>query len=298
MKTKKLFLPAVILVAAILVTIFFLVIFSIAKKPSVTEAEFPFSITYELDGETVTISEVYKARYVRNDGYADTKTRVYEGSIGDTEESGSFFTLKKEENGRIELWTHLYADYLMGDPEYDYFDDKPFEPRIGYYDAEEQEHADEETLAAHGVKLISFEYPTPIANPLVFSHFSYFSGSIVLPILLIALLALVAIIIFVRKEKELKYKTVDVFSIILNFVVFFTLVPLVTVLGMFIDIAGGSPEFYHQVAYFIPSFSVLCIAVSVALRRKGYGVKSLIAQLVAPALFIVYLIACGVIEMF
>ena len=298
MKTKKLFLPAIILIVALLVTVIFLVIFSIAKKPTITEAEFPFSITYELDGETVTISEVYKARYVRNDGYADTKTRVYEGSIGDTEESGSFFTLKKEENGRIELWTHLYADYLMGDPEYDYFDDKPFEPRIGYYDAEEQEHTDEETLAAHGVKLISFEYPTPIENPLVFSHFSYFSGSIVLPILLIALLALVAIIIFVRKEKELKYKTVDVFSIILNFVVFFTLVPLVTVLGMFIDIAGGSPEFYHQVAYFIPSFSVLCIAVSVALRRKGYGVKSLIAQLVAPALFIVYLIACGVIEMF
>ena len=298
MKTKKLFLPTVILVVAILVTIIFLVIFSIAKKPSVTEAEFPFSITYELDGETVTISEVYKARYVRNDGYADTKTRVYEGSIGDTEDSGSFFTLKKEENGRIELWTHLYADYLMGDPEYDYFDDKPFEPRIGYYDAEEQEHTDEETLTAHGVKIISFEYPTPIENPLVFSHLSYFSGAIVLPILLIALLALVAIMIFVRKERELKYKTVDVFSIILNFVVFFTLVPLVTVLGMFIDIEGGSPAFYHQVAYFIPSFSVLCIAASVALRRKGYGVKSLIVQLAAPALFIVYLIACGVIEMF
>ena len=298
MKNKKLFLPAIIFGAAILVTVIFLIISSIAKKPSVTEAEFPFSITYELDGETVTISEVYKARYVRNDGYADTKTRVYEGSIGDTEDSGSFFTLKKEENGRIELWTHLYADYLMGDPEYDYFDDKPFEPRIGYYDAEEQEYTDEETLAAHGVKLISFEYPTPIENPLVFSHLSYFSGAIVLPILLIALLALVAIIIFVRKEKELKYKTVDVFSIILNFVVFFTLVPLVTVLGMFIDIEGGSTEFYHQVAYFFPAFSVLCIAASVALRRKGYGVISLITQLAAPVLFIVYLIACGVIEMF
>ena len=297
MKTKKLFLPSIILIAAILVTVVFLVIFSIAKKPSVTEAEFPFSITYELDGETVTISEVYKARYVRNDGYADTKTRVYEGSIGDTEESGSFFTLKKEENGRIELWTHLYADYLMGDPEYDYFDDKPFEPRIGYYDAEEQEHTDEETLAAHGVKLISFEYPTPIENPLVFSHFSYFSGSIVLPILLIALLALVAIIIFVKKEKEVQYKAIDIVSIVLNFIIGFILIPFVTILGVFIDIEGGGPELYYQVTYFIPAVVTLCIAASVALRRKGYGVKSLIAELIGPAVFAVYLLVFYVGEL-
>ena len=46
------------------------------------------------------------------------------------------------------------------------------------------------------VKLVSFEYPTPIENSFVFSHISYFSGAVVLPTLLIALLALIATIIY------------------------------------------------------------------------------------------------------
>ena len=290
MKQKKLFLPSIILAVAILAIVVYSFISSIAFKPAVTEGEFPFSITYELDGERVTIEDVYKVNYVRNDGYADTKSRVYVGETGDSGENKTLYTLKKGENTRVELWTHFYADYLMGDPEYDYFDDEAFEPKIYYYDSQETEYHDEETLAAQGVKLISFTYPTPIENSLVFSHISYFSGVVVLPVLLVALLALIATIIFVKKEKELKYKAIDIVSIVLNFVISFILIPFVTILAVFIDIEGGGPELYFQILYFIPAFSVLCVAASVALRRKGYGVKSLIAELIGPAVFAVYLI--------
>ena len=290
MKNKKLFLPTIILVVAILATVAYSVISSIAFKPTVTEGEFPFSITYELDGERVTIEDVYKVHYVRNDGYADTKSRVYAGELESSGEDDTLYTLKKDENGRIELWTHFYADYLMGDPEYDYFDDEAFEPQIYYYDANETEYHDEETLLAQSVKLISFEYPTPIKNSFVFSHISYFSGVVVLPTLFIALLALIATIIFVRKEKELKYKAIDIVSIVLNFIIAFTLVPFVTILGVFIDIEGGGPELYYQITYFIPAVSVLCIAASVALRRKGYGKSSLITQFIGPVIFALYLI--------
>ena len=290
MKNKKLFLPAIILAVAILAIVVYSVVSSLAFKPTVTEGEFPFSITYELDGETVTINEVYKARYVRNDGYADTKSRVYVGEIGNLGEGNTVYTLKKDENTRVELWTKLYPDYLMGDTKYDYFDDEAFEPQIYYYDAQEQEYYDEETLSAQGVRLVSFDYPTPIENSFVFSHISYLSGSVVLPTLLIALLALIAAIIFVRKEKELKYKAIDIVSIVLNFIISFTLIPFVSILALFIDIEGGGPELYFQVLYFIPALSVLCVAASVALRRKGYGVKSLIAELIGPAVFAVYLI--------
>ena len=294
MKFKKLLLPAIILAVAILATAAYSVIRSIAFKPNVTEGEFPFSITYELDGEKVTIKDVYKAHYVRNDGYADTKSRIYDGELESSGEEGTAYILKKDENGRIELLTHFYPDYLMGDTEYDYFDDKAFEPRIYYYDSEETEYHDEETLSAQGVKLISFEYPTPIENSLVFSHISYFSGVIVLPIVLIALLALLVTIIFVRKEKELKYKAIDIISIVLNFAIGFTLVPFVTIAAALIDINGGGPELFRQILYFIPSFTVLCIVASVALRRKSYGVKSLITTLIGPAVFVIYLIICGV----
>ena len=290
MKQKKLFLPSIILAVAILAIVVYSFISSIAFKPAVTEGEFPFSITYELDGERFTIEDVYRVNYVRNDGYADTKSRVYVGETGDSGENITLYTLKKGENTRVELWTHFYADYLMGDPEYDYFDDEAFEPKIYYYDSQETEYHDEETLAAQGVKLISFTYPTPIENSLVFSNISYFSGVVVLPVLLVALLALIATIIFVKKEKELKYKAIDIVSIVLNFVISFILIPFVTILAVFIDIEGGGPELYFQILYFIPAFSVLCVAASVALRRKGYGVKSLIAELIGPAVFAVYLI--------
>ena len=291
MKDKKLFLPAIILAAAILLTAVYSVISSIAFKPTVTEGEFPFSITYQLDGETVTIDEVYKAHYVRNDGYADTKSRVYAGEIGNMGEGNTVYTLKQDANSRIELWTRLYPDYLMGDPNYDYFNDEVFAPSIYYYDSEEIEYHDEETLAEQGVKLISFTYPSPIENGFAFSHISYLSGSVVLPALLIALLALIATIIFVKKEKGLKYKAIDVISTILNCIIGSVYIGIVTVLALLIDIEGGGPELYYQAFYFIPALSMLCIMASVALRRKGYGVKSLIVQFAGPAVFAVYLIA-------
>lgn len=298
MKSKKAVLPVVILVVAILAIALYSVVTSIAQKPTVTEGEFPFSITYELNGETVTINDVYRARYDRNDGYADTKTRVYLGEIGNMGEGNTVYTLRKDDGGSIELYTNFYADYLMGDSEYDYFDDEAFEPQIFYYDAEGIEYGDEETLSAHGAKLISFEYPTPMENSFVFSHISYFSGAVVIPTLLIALLALIATLIFVKKERELPYKAIDTISIVMNFIISFTLVPFVSLVAMLIDIEGGGPELSRQILYFIPAFSVLCIAASVALRRKGHSKKSLFVGLMGLAVFVVYLIVCGVIELF
>lgn len=298
MKSKKLFLPAIILVLAILAISAYSVVSSIAKKPTVTEGEFPFSITYELDGKKVTINDVYKVRYVGNGGYADTKTRTYVGEIGNMGEGNTVYVLKKSENSRIELCTNFYDNYMMGDSEdNDYFDLEPFEPKIYYYDAEETEYSDEETLAKQGVKLIDFEYPEPLENSFVFSHVSYFSGEVVFPTVVIALLALLAIAIFVKKEQELNYNKIDTVSLVLNFVISFTVLPFAAIAGMFLDINGGGPELSRQMFYFIPSFIVLCNALSIALRRKGYGVKAIIAELVGPAVLVVYLIVCQILEL-
>lgn len=294
MKNKKLFLPAIILVVAILATVVYSLISSIAFKPAITEGEFPFSITYEMDGETFVIKDVYKAEYEGNGGYADTMHRNYNGTIIGLGEQSTIYTVKRENNTRIELNTFFYADYMMGDTEYDYFDEEPFEPRFYYYDANEQEYHDEETLAAHGVKMISFEYPEPIKNSFSFSHISYCSGAVVLPSLLIAILALLAIMIFVKKEKELEYKAAHIISIVFNFIIGIICVPIVTILGVLIDIEGGGPELYYQIMYFIPALSVLSLAASVALRRKGYGKSALIASFIGPVIFGLYLLICYV----
>ena len=293
MKNKKALLPILILSAAILATAASAVISNIAKKPVVTEGEFPFSITYELDGETVTIEEVYKVRYVGNDGYADTKMRVYVGEIGEKGEDQTIYTLKKDAAGRIELWTYFYPDYMMGDPEYDYFEEEEneaFEPRIYYYDAEETFYEDEETLAAQGVKLISYEYPTPLKNRFVFSHISHSSGAVVFPTVLIGLLALLAMVIFVKRDAERKYKAIDIVSIVFGYMIGTVYLLAVIMLALLIDIEGGGPEFYYQAAHYIPAFSVLCLVASAALRRRGHGVSSLIVELIGPAAFAVYLV--------
>ena len=290
MKNKKLILPIIILSVAVALIAVYLLISSIALKPTVTEAEFPFKITYELDGETVTIDDVYKVNYVPNDQGNNHKDRVYTGKLLSSEKNDTNIILKQGEHTRIELWTYLYADYLMGDPEYDFFDDKAFEPIIYYYDENEVEYHDEETLAAQGVKLISFEYPTPIENKLVFSHLSYFSSANVLPTFLIALLTLIAILIFVKKEKELTYKAVHIVSIVFNWIVGTVYLGFVTILALLIDIEGGGPDLVYQITYFIPALSVLCLAASVALRRKNYGKWALAAGFVGPVIFVLYLL--------
>jgi hypothetical protein len=289
MKNKKLFLPTVILAVAIVIIAVYSLVSSIAKKPAVTEGEFPFSITYELDGETVTLEDVYQVKYVPNDKDDNHKGRIYEGKRLSSGEDSATIILKQDENSRVELWFSLYADYLMGDPEYDYFADDTFGPKIFYYDENETEYQDQETLSAQGVKLIRFEYPTPIENSFVFSHLAYFTSTVVLPILFVAFLALIAMIIFVRKEKELKYRAVDVVSIVLNWVIGIVYMGFVTLLALFLDINGGGSELYYQIMYFIPAVSLLCVAASVALRRKGFGVKALVAELIGPVIFAVYL---------
>ena len=297
MKSKKLLLPIIVLVSAIFLIAAYSVVSNIATKPKITEAEFPFTITYELDGEIITIDEVYRAYYVENGGYADTKSRFYAGEIGNCGEDNITFTLRSSDTdtSRIELTTYLYADYLMGDPLYDYFDEEgeKFEPIIYYYDAQENEYHDEATLAAQGVKLISYEYPTPIKNSFTFSHISYCSSMVVLPILLIAFIALIVMLIFAKKEKDLKYKALGIISIVLNYLIGFTLLPFITLVALLFDINGGGPELFRQIFYFIPAFFVLCITASVGLRRKGFRVGALITQLIGPAVFGIYLLVCA-----
>ena len=283
MKSKKLFLPIIILAVAIFATAAYLIIGSIALKPTVTEAEFPFQITYELDGETVTIDDIYQVNYSPSD-------RVYTGKLLSSGEDDTNIILKQDETTRIELSTYLYADYLMGDPEYDYFEDTAFEPVLYYYDENEAEYYDEETLAEQGVRLISFQYPTPIENKMVFSHLSYLSGENVFPMFMIALLALIAILVFVKKETELTYKTVDRVCIVSNWVVGTLYLGFVTILALLIDIEGGGPELYYQIMYLVPAVSLLCLAASVALRRKGYGKSALVTGLIGPAVFALYLL--------
>ena len=295
MKLKNLRLPIAIWSVSILAIVAYAIIYCIAQRPTITEKEFDFSITYEYQGETITIRDVYVVRYIGNDGYSQSKTRNYSGKIVGMQEAGiTTYVLKDEEECRIVLKTNLCPSCLMGDPQYDCRSDGPMAPQFVYDDADGMRFTDEESLLAQGVKLISWAYPSPIENTFVFSHMSVLSGEVVFPITLIAALALFATILLVKKEKDLVYTSTDHGTILLNFVSGFIVVPFFAVGSWASDILGENKNIFQQMFYFTAALTVLGIAVSVFLRRKGFSKESFFAMLVGPAVFVLLAILISI----
>ena len=291
MKSKKLILPIIIMSLTILAMVIFSVVFCIAKKPVITEGEFEFTITYELDGETHTIEDVMTVRYEGNDGYSNTKYRNYSGKIGSLDRDDvTKFVFKESETECLFLETGLCADCLMGDPKKDCPHSVPMAPQLVYDDEYGMRYRDEETLMAQGARLVSWEYPEPIENEFVFSHMSNMSGEVVVYLLAISLLALIVTIIFVKKEKDLTYNHVDQVSIVFNFLISLIALPFVTICTLLMDIVGGTYRLSHQMLYFSSAVIVICIAASIALRRKGFRKSSFIVQFGGPAFFILLLL--------
>ena len=291
MKAKKLAFPIIVLAVAVLAMAVYGVVSNIAMKPTITEHEFPFSITYELNGETETVEGVYAVSYTGNGGYSKVTTRQYTGVLVSADEDADIsFDLFVTEDSSLSLFTHLYPDYLMGDPEYDYFDDSEYEPILSYENWVSGEVAEGLDISEYGAKIISWEYPEPIENSFEFSHIAHMSGEVVFPFALIALLALLVVIIFVRRDKTLPKSATNIISIVLNFAVALVFVPFVSIYGIFIDINGSDATLSHQMGYLVPAVTLLGLAASVALRRRGFVKTGLFIQFVGPVFFALHLL--------
>lgn len=287
MKNKKLTLTAIILAAAVVLMAIFGIVTNIAKKPVIAQQDFPFTITYEYNGETIVIDDVYHAYFTGNAGYINVSGRNYDGYIDALGEGGgASYILRDDAEGSLYLHTNFHADYLMGDPEYDYFSFEPFAPIILYYDSEYNEYTDEQTLAEQGIRLMDWEYPQPIENSFRFSHITHMSGDVVIPFALIALVALIAVILFVKKDSSYIKRKIDIASVIFNVIILFTALPVSTLYGIFSDIAGSSPELYHQLGYIMPALIVLSVAASVALRRKNFHKAGFAVQFVGTGAYV------------
>ena len=83
-------------------------------KPSVTYGEFPFEIVYELDGQIMTINDVYVCEYdgIKLDGFHE-KSRKWSGYIKSTGDKKVI--LFKDEN--VTFYCYVgYPEYYMSDP--------------------------------------------------------------------------------------------------------------------------------------------------------------------------------------
>ena len=295
MKNKCSKLPVIIIVIGLILTIAASLIVSMVRVPVTTEYDFNYSATYKLDGEVKTINGVYRCRFSSADNY----DRYYEGTyISDNSLDGSSeHIIATKDNLNLCIEFIFTSNYLMGDGDSgELYSEAVSEPYIAIYDKNEgYEYTDFETFEKFDVELVSWELPEAIDNSFVFSHITRFNYTVVFPTIIVAVLCLVAIIIFVKREKQSELKGIDIVTVVLNFAICATLLPFTLIAAVLIDVNGSGPELYRQFFYFFPSFIAFCTAASVALRRRGHSVKSLVAELVGPVAFGIYLIVCAVL---
>ena len=136
-------------------------------RPEIKEGEFNFSLTYEITGETKTISGVYVCEYDGIDRVLDgIDHREWKGFIkdGTTEEQIKLATA--EDGGVVELNLHFAPEYFMGESHGN--DDEPFSPSITVRLEDEDglsfENDADLIAEVYGAKIISYEYDQPIEN--------------------------------------------------------------------------------------------------------------------------------------
>ena len=294
MKIKNLRISAILLVGLLVAYAILTVILCYNTKPAVSEGEFPFSITYEYLGETKTISGVYSCKFEGSQTVFREHDRYWSGEITYTE--GDYFVFQ-EEMKTLAVQPSMFAGYFMGDPLYrDFYQvyglNGP-EPYAEYYDYENEisitDFDKDEELAAIGFRFVDYSYAQPIENSFSFSGVEYEADNIIFFVALMLVFLLVCII-FVRKDKEYKYSYLDKSCIIVNFIVGIIAVPFISLICTMFGLVGSGYEWIDQCIYNIPSFTILCLALSVMLRRKGYSKQGFFIQFSGILAFVLILL--------
>ena len=192
----------------------------------------------------------------------------------------------------------MYAGYFMGDPLYkDYYAEYGLagvEPYIEYQDSKNEISLDEENkeeiLESIGFKIVDYTYAEPIENSFSFSGIEYKADHVVI-FIAISVVCLILCLIFVRKDKAYQYTKLDKFGIFLNFLMGIVVIPSLSVLCMAFGIVESNVEFVNQITYNIPPFAILCLALSVVFRRKGFSKTGFYIQFGTIIPFVLALVA-------
>lgn len=286
MDSKKMKLPIIILVIGLLLAVVSCLLTGIMKEPVIKEHEFNYSVTYSVDGEVKIHKGSYRCSFIGHDGHDDPTLRLYDGvhKIDGNVSESSWFTVAHKDGVELSLIINLDADYLMGDPDkYEYVSGNEA-PTLEATDAEGYPV---EISEVFNVEIISWEYPEPIENSFEFVGISRLHAISMAAMLVIAILTIIACTIFVRKTKDVRYKSLDLFSIAANFIIGFMALPFITIVIFFFPIAMDSSSLMYQIFLCVPALTAFTIAVSVALRRKGFTKSGFIVQFVFPVLFFV-----------
>ena len=301
MKIKKLSLTIVFFVITVIAYVAASLHFCYTTKPEITNHEFPFSITYEYKGETKTLSGIFECEYSGSNTIHGEHSRYWEGEsryINPVNPENPHIIEENEEMQTVlAIQEDMYAGYFMGDPMYkNHYSDLGFdvaEPYIEYYDYKNNislnDENRDEILESIGFKLIDYTYAEPIENSFSFSGIQYEADNVTI-FIGILLVFFILCLIFVRKDKEYQYTKLDKIGIGLNFLVGIVVVPFTSVVCMLFGIVESNIELVNQITYSTPPFAILCLALSVVFRRKGFSKPGFYIQFGGIALFLLILV--------
>lgn len=302
MNTKKMGILYILLAITIVVYVIASVLFCYTTKPEISRGEFPFSYTYEYKGETKTISGVYVCEYSGSYTIHDEHKRYWKGEAFydyvEDPENPHIIEQNDELMTTLSIQENMEPGYFMGDPlhkdHYAIYGLNGPEPYIQYYDYKNDIYLDsenrDEVLESIGFKVIETNYPEPIENSFSFSGISYEADNVII-FIAVMLVFLLLCIIFVRKDKEHKYSILDKLGIILNFIVGIFALPFISITCMLFGIVESNVELLNQIIYNIPSVTILCLALSIVFRRKGFSNTGFWIQFAGPLLYVLSLVA-------
>ena len=287
MKVKSLKVPAIIIAIGLVAAIVASLLTGMVKAPAVSEHDFPYSVTYTLNGETQTFEGVYRCRFLSTGDGTDPLERYYEGSYLNitSEYHPAAYTIAQEDDLELCIVTIFSNKYLMGDtkgvPEATFL----YDPYLAVMDQDGMEYTEEEYLEKFDAELISWEQPQPVENTFRFVGFSCLHDNSMIAMLIVGILVILACMIFVKRNKSVPYKALDKISVILNFIMTLAVIPFATVTAWFMQIAVSSDAFGYQLFLCIPAATAFTVAASIALRRKGFTKAGFFVQFAGPALF-------------
>lgn len=286
MKKNPLKLPAIILAVGFILCIVASMLTGIVKAPVITEHDFPYSVTYTLDGETQTFEGLYRCQFISTGEGTDPLDRHYEGSYLNltSEYHPAAYTIEEKDGLELCIITIFSNKYLMGDSKGEPEATLIYEPYLAVMDQDGMEYDDPETLSKFDAQIISWELPEPVENSFQFLKFSHLHDNSMFAMLIVGILVIMACMIFVKRDKTIPYQVLDKISIVLNFIVVLVVIPIATGAIWFSQIVASSNEFSFQLMLCIPVFTAFSVAASISLRRKGFTKAGFFVQLVTPAM--------------
>ncbi len=127
-------------------------------KPEITQGEFAVSLTYKINGETVTVSDIYLCEYLSYDSVLDK--RRWGGEMQSTGKIG--FVLHRNLTKEIICWIGT-ADYYMGDMP-DLPSPYPIVAECSRFSGSSGVIGEDELYEKYGIELVSWECSPPVQN--------------------------------------------------------------------------------------------------------------------------------------